>query len=71
MERAAQHAAKSGGGKKAAARVDVDVAALQEELTRRLGLPVSLICRRNGSGELRIAYTRPEELDGVLNRLRR
>jgi len=47
------------------------VAALQEELTRRLGLPVTLNCRRNGSGELRIAYTRPEELDGVLKRLRR
>jgi ParB family chromosome partitioning protein len=72
MERAAQHVAKGGDAKKsAAARVDVDVAALQEELTRRLGLPVSLVCRRNGSGELRIAYTRPEELDGVLTRLRR
>jgi ParB family chromosome partitioning protein len=72
MERAVQHVAKAGGGKKAGqAQVDVDVAALQEELTRRLGLPVSLVCRRNGSGELRIAYTRPEELDGVLKRLRR
>jgi len=72
MERSAQHASKANGGSKAkAAAVDVDVAALQEELTRRLGLPVSLICRRNGSGELRIAYTRPEELDGVLKRLRR
>jgi ParB family transcriptional regulator, chromosome partitioning protein len=72
MERAAQHAAKDGKAKKATAgKVDVDVAALQEELTRRLGLPVSLVCRRNGSGELRISYTRPEELDGVLTRLRR
>lgn len=71
MERSAQQAAKADGGKRAAAVVDVDVAALQEELTRRLGLPVTLNCRRNGSGELRIAYTRPEELDGVLKRLRR
>ena len=71
MERSAQQAAKADGGKPAAAAVDVDVAALQDELTRRLGLPVTLNCRRNGSGELRIAYTRPEELDGVLKRLRR
>ena len=71
MERAAQQAAKADGGKRAATAVDVDVAALQDELTRRLGLPVTVSCRRNGSGELRIAYTRPEELDGVLKRLRR
>jgi ParB family chromosome partitioning protein len=71
MERAAQQAAKANGGKATAAALDVDVAALQDELTRRLGLPVTLSCRRNGSGELRIAYTRPEELDGVLKRLRR
>jgi ParB family transcriptional regulator, chromosome partitioning protein len=72
MERAVQHVAKASGGRKTGpTQVDVDVAALQEELTRRLGLPVSLVCRRNGSGELRIAYTRPEELDGVLERLRR
>ena len=71
MERAAQQAAKADGGKRAATVVDVDVSALQDELTRRLGLPVTLNCRRNGSGELRIAYTRPEELDGVLKRLRR
>jgi len=50
--------------------MDVDVAALQDELTRRLGLTVELVCRKNGSGELRIKYSRPEELDGVLARLR-
>ncbi len=50
--------------------MDADVAALQDELTRRLGLTVELVCRKNGSGELRIRYSRPEELDGVLKRLR-
>jgi len=49
---------------------DADVAALQDELTRKLGLPVEIVCRKGGSGELRIAYTRPVELDGVLRKLR-
>ena len=53
-----------------AAETDADVAALQDELTRRLGLPVEIKCRKNGSGELCIHYTRPIELDGVLRKLR-
>lgn len=72
MEQHAKQAARGtaghGGSK---VTVDADVAALQDELTRKLGLPVELKCRKNGSGELRIRYTRPEELDGVLSRLRR
>jgi len=50
--------------------VDADVTALQDELTRKLGLPTEVICKANGSGELRIRYTRPAELDGVLRKLR-
>jgi len=50
--------------------IDADVAALQDELMRTLGLPVSLRCKKNGSGELRISYSRAQELDGVLRRLR-
>lgn len=50
--------------------IDADVAALQDELTRRLGLPVEISCRKNGSGEMRIRYSQPAELDGVLARLR-
>ncbi len=50
--------------------IDADVAALQDELMRTLGLPVSLCCKKNGSGELRISYSRAQELDGVLRRLR-
>jgi len=50
--------------------LDADVAALQDELMRILGLPISLNCNKNGSGELKISYARAEELDGVLKRLR-
>lgn len=50
--------------------VDADVAALQDELMRTLGLPVTLHCKKNGSGELKISYSRAQELDGVLRRLR-
>jgi len=50
--------------------IDADVAALQDELMRTLGLPVTLSCKKNGSGELRISYSRAQELDGVLRRLR-
>jgi len=49
--------------------VDVDVAALQDELTRTLGLSVLLKCKKNGSGTMQIHYGRAEELDGVLKRL--
>ncbi len=50
---------------------DPDVAALEAELSRLLGMPVSIKWRARSGGELRIRFTRPEELDGVLARLRR
>lgn len=50
--------------------VDADVMALQEELTRKLGLPVEIMVKKNGSGEMRIRYTQATELDGVLRKLR-
>jgi len=69
MEAEARKAAKEPSDT-VAKEADADVAALQDELTRKLGLPVEVMCKKNGSGELRIAYTRPAELDGVLKRLR-
>ncbi len=69
MEKEARKAAKAPVTTKKAA-MDADVAALQDELTRKLGLPTEVICKANGSGELRIHYTRPAELDGVLRKLR-
>ncbi len=50
--------------------VDADVLALQEELTRKLGLPVDIMCKKNGAGEMRIRYTQASELDAVLRKLR-
>lgn len=71
MEREAKKAAQRKDTKPKTKEIDADVAALQDELSRILGLPVSFVCKKSGAGELRIAYTRPEELDGVLKRLRR
>ena len=70
MEREAKKAAQGKISRKKPA-IDADVAALEEELSRKLGLPVIFQCKKSGAGELRIAYTRPEEIDGVLKRLRR
>ncbi|MDQ6996092.1 MAG: ParB/RepB/Spo0J family partition protein [Mariprofundus sp.] len=50
--------------------VDADVLALQDELMRKLGLPVEIMCKKNGAGEMRIRYTQAAELDGVLRKLR-
>lgn len=71
MEREAKRAANTKSHKPESKQTDADVAALEDELSRKLGLPVALSCKKNGSGELRIAYTRPQELDGVLKRLRK
>ena len=69
MEQEAKRAAKA-PLEKTVSEPDADVLALQDELTRNLGLPVEIICRKSGSGELKISYTRPVELDGVLRKLR-
>ncbi len=69
MERRAKRAGQP--ERRASSSPDPDIAALSEELTRRLGLPVEIRCNRRGAGELKIRFTRPEELDGVLERLRR
>jgi len=71
MEQHAKQAVKTSTTVKPVRRMDPDVAALQNELTRTLGLPVEIRCKKSGAGEMRIRYTRPAELDGVLSRLRR
>ncbi len=71
MEHHARQALKSSSVDKMPRKADPDVTALQDELTRTLGLPVEIRCGKGGAGEMRIRYTRPEELDGVLARLRR
>ena len=69
MESKAKQALRPDRTKKAVQ--DVNILALQDDLSRALGLPVTVRARPNGSGELTIQYTRPEELDGVISRLRR
>jgi len=71
MEKEANKVVKLKGSKPKSKEQDADIAALESELSRKLGLPVSFLCRRSGAGELKISYTRPQELDGVLRRLRR
>ncbi|MDQ6988952.1 MAG: ParB/RepB/Spo0J family partition protein [Mariprofundaceae bacterium] len=53
-----------------ASTVDADIVALEEDLSRSLGLTVSLMKKKNGSGELKISYGHKSELDAVLQRLR-
>lgn len=67
MERAVKRKAPT---ENSSSRLDADVVALQDSLSRNLGLQVEFRCKSKGSGELRIRYSRLEELDGVLARLR-
>ena len=55
----------------AAARRDPDVARLEQALSEQLGAPVRLEHRPGGGGRIVIRYTSLEELDGILDRLRR
>jgi len=70
MEKEAKRALQDHSERHASKPMDADVAALQDELTHALGLPVVLNCKKSGAGELKISYSRAEELDGVLRRLR-
>jgi len=58
-------------GKKPVAAPAADVAALEEELTRKLAIPVALMKKKDGSGVLKISYQNKLELDAVLQRLRK
>jgi len=69
MEQAARKACKKTEGK-VSKEPDADVLALEDELSRKLGLAVVLNGKSNGSGEIRIRYGAAEELDGVLRKLR-
>ena len=48
-----------------------DIVRLEQELTETLCAPVSLKHRAGGKGEMAIRYTSLDELDGILERLRR
>ncbi|MDX8377989.1 MAG: ParB/RepB/Spo0J family partition protein [Mariprofundales bacterium] len=51
-------------------KADNDILALQDSISRHLGLGVKLKCNNKGVGELRISYKTLAELDLVLARLR-
>jgi ParB family transcriptional regulator, chromosome partitioning protein len=48
---------------------DPDTLALEEDMTRRLGLAVSITSRANGSGQVQINFKSFEQLDDVCRRL--
>jgi len=50
--------------------VEPDVRALEEELTRTLGLHVKLHKKKDGSGEIKFVYQNKHELNTLLQRLR-
>ncbi len=52
-------------------RLDPDIRALQEELSERLGTRVRISHKRNGRGTLTIDYGSADELEGILERIRR
>jgi ParB family chromosome partitioning protein len=71
MESHAKNLQVGGAARKTTPPVDdPNIKALEEELTRSLGLAVEMKTRSGGGGELRIRFNRPEELDGVIRRLR-
>ncbi len=63
------HAPSSGKAGAMAPR-DPNVAALEHELSEALGLKVTVAAKKGGAGKVAIHYDEPEQLDGVLRRLR-
>jgi ParB family chromosome partitioning protein len=61
-------AAKAGGAGRAPAAKDIDIAALERDLTATLGVRVTLTSQGSG-GELTIHYSSLEQLDDILSRL--
>lgn len=60
-----------GKSPKARRRVDADLARLEQEIGESLGARVRIEAKANGRGRLVIEYFSLDELDGILERLRR
>jgi ParB family chromosome partitioning protein len=56
--------------KPAAKKADADIAALERELSEKLGAKVAVQHGRGGRGKLVISYHGLDTLDGILDRLR-
>ena len=67
------HASKADGGaaRKAAAPRSRDIVRLEEELADKLGATVKLSANAKGSGKLVIEFAGLDQLDGIVERLRR
>jgi ParB family chromosome partitioning protein len=59
------------GAKRRTATPNRDIAGLEEELSDLLGTGVKISSGRNGRGKLMIEYGSLDQLDGLLDRLRR
>ena len=58
------------GRRRATGNQDPDVAALERELSEKLGARVRIEHGRNGRGKLTVHYHSSDELEGVLEKLR-
>ena len=56
--------------KRAARNADPDIAALERELSEKLGARVEIAHGRNGRGKLSIRYHSNDELEGILGKIR-
>ncbi len=65
-----KEARKANTPKPTKSEVDADILALSEELKRNLGLSVSLTRKKDGSGEVKIAFAHKQELDRIIKSLR-
>ena len=72
-ERLVQHAAAApkAGAKPPTPRVDADTRRLQDDLSETLGATVTVKPRKGGHGSLVIDYASLEQLDGIVDRLKR
>ncbi len=67
MEREAK---KVGANKPKQKEEDAEITALTEELKRNHGLHVHLVRKKDGSGEVKVAFTQKQELDRIIRLLR-
>jgi ParB family transcriptional regulator, chromosome partitioning protein len=59
-----------GDGHRSGRRADADILALERELSEKLGTRVQIAHGRSGRGKLVIRYHSPDELEGILAKLR-
>ncbi len=71
LEKAARHAQAGGSRKTTGSRRDPDTEALERELSEHLAARVQLTPGRGGRGKLVIHYHNLDELDGILEKVRR